>query len=378
MKFKIVYLFLIFSSVSIAQVTNSVTNSLETEEEVESVEEPELLAVPVPSIRKTASQKKQKKSELTVQQKSIQMNQVKLNLDSQLKMEMNQRESRTPSPQAQNSKNQSVEMLKQIDSNSFEYNYYHYESGNHDVSRKMNIQKAEQLQPNNLDVQEQLAGLNEIEGNVSERNKNIQKMVSEGKIDAQLVEYAYNVVQSCDNNSVLVTHAVEDTYPVLLKNKDKNLEVISLELLQSEAYRDKLKKNGIKLPARETIDVQYFEEFANLNREKNIQYSLTIPKEYLRELEQPIYVQGLTIKNDASNQPENLNKNLELLENRLVKRSILLPKSEKIKKINANYLPMLIQLRDYAKIHQPDKLTEIQKLIDTIISYNKQLKDKVK
>jgi hypothetical protein len=124
---------------------------------------------------------------------------------------------------------------------------------------------------------------------------------------------------------------------------------------------------GYVLPKREIIDVAYLKEFCELNEQKGISISTTIPKEYLAGISDKLFVTGLVLEYKKDANYDNFNRNEELWNSKLKKTIAITVVSEKGRQLSANYLPMLLHLRHvYDQKGEVVKKKEIDEVIDQI------------
>jgi len=277
---------------------------------------------------------------------------------------------RTPSMEQQREMDDAVGYFATNAPNSFEYHYFTYTSGNYDVTRVENLREAEKIMPDNSDVHAQLAAYNIITRDSDSAEIYIDKMLTSGRLNANTLVYAEDLLLSVPNQGVLITHGFDDTYSAYKKQQDEGVRedvtLISLDFLQSDFYRTLLKEDGFKFPEDEVIDVDYLKAFCELNASKSISISMTTPKEYFLPIQSNLYVTGLVFEyhQDTYN---NFDRNEELWNSGLSKHLIDDAKDEKSKQLSANYLPMLLQLRKvYGQKEENQKVKEIDKAIDKV------------
>jgi hypothetical protein len=281
-----------------------------------------------------------------------------------------QRTQRTPSADQQTQMNQYVSLLAQAAPESFEYHYYIYLAGNYTVELIDHLRKAEGLRPENSDVHIQIAAYDLITNNLNEAKKYLKKLHSNGRINEVMLAYGKDLMRCVPENGCLITHGFEDTYAAyytqLFMNERPDVTIISLDFLQSEAYRKSLTAKGYNLPINSLIDVAYLTEFCALNATKKLSVSLTVPKEYFVPTQQHLFVTGLVMEYHAEGCTGIFERN-ETLWNTELSASIIKNGREKARSLSANYLPMLLLLRkEYQTRGQQDELLKIDATIDQI------------
>jgi hypothetical protein len=277
---------------------------------------------------------------------------------------------RTPSIEQQRKMEDAVGYFATNAPNSFEYHYFTYTSGNYDVTRVENLREAEKIMPDNADVHAQLAAYNIITRDSDSAEIYIDKILTSGRLNANTLVYAEDLLLSVPNQGVLITHGFDDTYSVYKKQQNEGVRedvtLISLDFLQSDFYRTLLREDGFAFPEENVIDVDYLKMFCELNASKSISISMTTPKEYFLPLQSNLYVTGLVFEyhQEVYN---NFDRNEELWNSGLSKHLIDDAKDEKSKQLSANYLPMLLQLRKvYGQKEENQKVKEIDKAIDKV------------
>lgn len=254
--------------------------------------------------------------------------------------------------------------------NTFETQLNAYLIGRHNIQLLPFLLKAAAMKPNDLLVRQQLLSYYHIVHNTSATDSLISAMKTDGTITPQQSNYGLQLMQSVQPGNTLIIHGYEDLIAVA-ENKDVSEKtVVSIDLLQSEAYREELKEAGFVLPEQQVIDTAYVRQFCKDNMSKNLQLSLTVPKDYLEPMSKELFPMGLTFAYntdlvdtyDWNNQLWNQIWDQTLLTNKQVKWS-------------ANYLPMLLSLRkQYELTEQPEMVQEIDRVIKILTEGTKQEK----
>lgn len=282
-----------------------------------------------------------------------------------------QRNQRTPTEAQQDRLDNTVEYFEQTAPQSFEYNYYKYAAGNHNTSLEPNLKKAEELRPNNTDVQVQYAAYYMIAGDAKNAVTYMDKLIQSGRLSQSSVDYGEDVLLSVPKSGVLITHGFDDTYGAFYSQQSrgvrKDVTIISLDLLQSESFRKRLKNKGYQLPASNVIDVSYLNKFCSLNAGKGLSISMTTPKEYFKPILNDLYPVGLVFEYSANGSTDNFSANENLWKNTLKMKVVNAPKDDKAKQLSSNYLPMLMHLRRVYHLKGDKKnLKEVDAVIDKV------------
>lgn len=282
-----------------------------------------------------------------------------------------QRTQRTPTPAQQQQMNVVVDALEESAPESFEYHYYKYIAGNYNVALIDHLKKAEALKPNNSDVHIQMAAYYLITNDTKNAITYLEKLSKSSRLSKEVIEYSEDILRSVRPGGTLITHGTDDTYGTafvqLSKKIRPDVRIISLDLLQSDKYRENLKANGYSIPDSKVVNVQFLQQFCIKNSTKNISVSMTTPKEYLVGIQQNLFTVGLNFEYHTDLTFNNFNRNEELWNKDLTKTVAENATNEKGKQLSANYLPMLLVLRKvYEQKNETEKLKEIDRSIDKI------------
>ncbi|RFC53792.1 hypothetical protein DXU93_11740 [Brumimicrobium aurantiacum] len=271
---------------------------------------------------------------------------------------------KTPTPKQQKQFEAQLKYIKSLDHKSFDYHLLNYQVGNYDFSRIKSLKTAAKIKPLDFTVLKELSAYYYIIDDQKDLSNHLIKIDQQGYFSSDLIAFATNTLLSLPKKSVLVSHGEQDTYPLLIQQKIKNIrsdvEIISLEHLQSEDYRKKLKKQGMKMPNTEIIDTHFFDQFLALNKNHNIVVASTLPKPYLMKVE-GIANAGLGFAYESSVKEEyNLN-----IYHQLMKQAIQTHiDTAKDQKILVNYLPYLFSVRNQMmEIEDQNSVREIELLI---------------
>jgi len=281
-----------------------------------------------------------------------------------------QTKQRSPTPAQQSQMDGTVSYFETNAPQSFEYHYYKYTSGNYNTDLFSHLESAEKLKPNNADVQVQMAAYYMINGSNGEALKYLDKLVENKRLTASVVVYAEDVLRSVPTNGVLITHGFDDTYGVWYSQMKKgvrtDVQILSLDLMQSDKYRSELKAKGFTIPNADVIDVAFLSQFCFVNASQNLSISLTAPKDYFKSMLANVYLTGLVFEYKTSSF-DNFWRN-ETLWNEILKKKLTVDSmDEKGRALSSNYLPMLFQMRKvYGQMGKSEKVKEMDAAIDKI------------
>jgi hypothetical protein len=253
---------------------------------------------------------------------------------------------RTPLPAEQSEMDAKVKQLELISPNSWEYHLAYFAAGNYNLDRSQALEKAYQMNPENLEVQKQYVSLKYMEGDTLSAQNMLSTMSLNELISLEVERYTSDVLTSCSMNSTLITHGFEDTYGTLFNQfshqQRMDVNVVSLDFLQSPQYRITLEEKGYVLPKTTKIDVGYLSQFCYLNADKELFLSVTIPRTYFEPISKKLFPVGVTFQyanapaDDLPDRQENmwfyqLNK-------------FGLAEGEDRSKFAMNYIPLLLYL----------------------------------
>lgn len=287
-----------------------------------------------------------------------------------------QRSQRSPTVDQQVQMDNLVQVLEKSSPESFEYHYFKFVAGNYSVALVEHLKKAELLRPTNSDVHIQFAAyywcMNEMEKSLLY----LEKLVASGRLSSSIIDYSEDLLSSVPSQGTLVTHGMEDSYACLYQQLSKKIrtdvKVVSLDLLQSEAYQKQLAIYSFNLPQNNTIGVAYLNSFCVQNNTRNIALSMTIPKEYLLPIQENLFVTGLVFEYKSDLSYQNFARNDYLWNYEFTTKRILNATKEKEKQLSANYLPMLLLLRNnYALANETVKLALVEKALNQVAAQSR-------
>lgn len=276
----------------------------------------------------------------------------------------NSRTQRSPSKEYQNLMESSVKELERTAPESFEYHFYKYQSGNYNTELGEHLNKAEELRPNNSDVQVQKVAYSIILSDTTSAKMYLEKLEKSDRLTDEVIMYTEDLLLSVPEKGALITHGLDDTYGAYynqINNDVRNdVMVVSLDMMQSPQMREKLKQKGFNVPESPLVDVNYMKTLCETNKDKNLSISMTVPKEYLTEIKRNLYVEGLTFKYSDIMNYNNFFRNDYLWSEVLTLKLAEQAKTDKGKQLTSNYLPMLLQLsKFYGEANEKDKKKKV-------------------
>jgi hypothetical protein len=258
-----------------------------------------------------------------------------------------------------------VEDLNEIAPNSFEYHLFNYSSGNYDISREESLNFVYNQQPGNIEVLKLTSANAIVKGDTLNAKKYLNQLEFKNVIQQETIDYTADVLKSAEGNSTLITHGFNDSYGAyqnqLNKNQQSDIDVISLDFMQSQSYRDVLTTKGYDVPVQKEVNVGYLKSFCELNADKNIAISMTLPKEYLLPLQSKLYTCGLIFEYRESLNVPGSARLEDLWYNQLNKKVLNVHQTSLSNAYAGNYLPMLLYLKShYEQQYDYDNMEKIE------------------
>jgi hypothetical protein len=281
---------------------------------------------------------------------------------------------RTPLSAEQSEMDAKVTQLEQIAPHSWEYEYAFYAAGNYDLARGSAIEKAYELNSEDVEIQKQFFSYKYLSGDTLAAADLLANLTINEVLNADVQMYTSDVLTSCVPNATLITHGFEDTYGCLLNqfnfSQATDVRVISLDFMQSPQYREHLVEWGYNLPKSTKIDVEYLGQFCKMNSQQALFLSLTIPRNYLEPLSKKLFPVGLTFQYSENAEVDLPERQEQLWFEQLNKYG--LNEGEQRTKFALNYLPMLLYLENKYEMEGNDLLLEqIRQSKDELLGRNK-------
>lgn len=251
---------------------------------------------------------------------------------------------------------------------SFRTELYRYLISRYDTRAFSHLLQAAVYEPEDKTILRELAIYYWITMDMDRLQLAFQQLRDHGILSDEYCLYGSDLLESVPLNGILLTHGFSDSfgcfYEQVTKGKRGDVFVISLDLLQSASYRDQLLKKGMRLPKLNSIDTQYVAEFVQLNSDREITSSLTIPAAYSKAIHQKKYITGLGVTMSSDPQFDNYFYN-NYAWNEAFSKGVLEMSTEQSIQLAGNYLPMLLELRRVELQLQGD-LTELDTVISSI------------
>jgi len=262
------------------------------------------------------------------------------------------------------------EIIGEIERNvgeSYAFHYASYLQQNRSSSSFAHLENAFLLKPEESELWDDMLCKSVIE----KKNPQIEffaRKLSETSIySAAELEYNQNVLNSVEQNAILVTNGNVDTYPLIIlqqtQNFRKDVRIICLDWFNNSTYLRDLANSDSKLFGKLIINQPYesLKSIAKNSNNKSLYLGLTIPGDEIGDLSKDLYCTGLAMK--YSNTALSNLISLETNWNQFFSKTFL-TQSEPI---NRNYILPLVLLNDYYKESgHSEHAAAIQKLLQTI------------
>ncbi len=241
--------------------------------------------------------------------------------------------------------------------NSFAFQYASYLHGNKSDESFSHLKAAYNIRPNEVELVDDML----CDALITQNGENVRKfaqLLSKQNIyNASEVEYNKNVLNSIEQNAVLLTSGNVDTYPLILMQQLQNFRtdvtVINMEWLNSKTYL-----SSICLALGIESGNNFSVEKILSGSKRPVYVSLTTSQDLIQRNVGKLYCTGLAMKYSKSS-IENLTSlayNWEFLFSKAQIQSSDL--------LNKNYLLPLLLLRDhYTNTGKPEQADETQNLI---------------
>lgn len=253
--------------------------------------------------------------------------------------------------------------LAQTPSEQIEANILYYDQGNYNADRAPELIEALRLNPNHPEGLKLRVANSLVIGDTLTVLTTLNRIESLGLTPPAIRCYASDLINSVPNQTTLITHGTLDTYYAFYEQQlaQKNaINIVSLDLLQSQQYRALLLKKGYSIPVQPTVDVTYLGDFIRINPTTKFAFSMTIPREYLLQFEQDIVPNGLVFL-----YPNTLDEAQVLLNNeRFLDSFSYLDCGEEpddiVSPLKQNYMPMILTVETLSVDKSKEKRSKIE------------------
>ncbi|MGA3015163.1 MAG: hypothetical protein ABSD71_14135 [Bacteroidales bacterium] len=258
------------------------------------------------------------------------------------------------------------------------YEYYDVELWNDGYQNEQNaadLLKAYAMEPDRPDIYSSL--LNYFEKNRdSEHLKEVcRKWFDSNDLSSGILNYNYNVLQSLDDNAIIITNADMDTYPLWILQYalgiKKHVVVVNINLVTVDSYRKKLfEENNIPVDDFQGLDQPKQEKIIQhiiTNSSRPVYFANTLRTRYYEAFKKDLYLVGLAFKYSKKSFDNiavirnNYERNffmdyVNMNFNNDISQSI-------VDQFNMGYLPMMVKLNEhYTLSGESEKAAGVKKL----------------
>ncbi len=274
--------------------------------------------------------------------------------------------SRSASPAEDKQLQQSVTKLKgvaQTLSEQIEANILYYDQGNYNAERAPQLIEALRLNPNHPEGLTLLLANSMVTGDTLMVLNTLNKIKTLGLIPDAMTCYAVDLIKSVPENTTLITHGTLDTYSAIQEQvalRRNSIDIISLDLLQSEQYRALLLKKGFTIPVQSIVDVTYLGDLIRVNPSKRFAFSMTIPSDYLVQFEEDLAPNGLVFLYPNSRSNEQILQTNEKFMDSFSYMDCGVEPDESLAGLKQNYLPMILTVETLSSDKSKEKRSKIE------------------
>ncbi|WP_341904499.1 hypothetical protein [Fluviicola taffensis] len=312
-----------------------------------------------------SDEKADKDSNASIQQ----LKSAKYQFESNYSNSKHQLTRRSASPEELLKMKQSAQIYANMLPGSFEKHFYTYLLSKYDPKQFPELQQAAKLEPAKTEVQQELVAYGIAVNNQVLADSVTREMIGQNKISNGLLSYATDLVNSVPASGTLLLHGYTELIPV---NYEKNtlgrgdLELISVDLLQSLDYQASLTSRGYIMPNSTFVDTAFVQNFCALNVSKNLYVSMSFPKEYFQGMSSALNPVGLTFAYDQSTMDYNA-WNISLVETKWKTPELGIGRDQQSDALSANYLPTLLSVsRLYEEYNKTEDVKEINHIIMSV------------
>jgi hypothetical protein len=258
--------------------------------------------------------------------------------------------------------------MQAVVAGTWEQFYVHYWNGNHDLNRFSSLEKAYKMNSDHEGILRQMIGYYAIIGDLTKAGKYTAEWEKTGYLTNAYSEYAYNVLQSIAQSSILITNGEFDTYPILKQQSSgvrSDVKVLDLSLAANAHNRALvLRRIGLKLPSNDSVsvfDAAYIRKLAAANPYSKIYLASTVGSGMLQLLKDQLFITGLAFRystvaiENLNFLKENMGEKMKLDELGNGKGTV------KEKMLQLNYvLPLELAAQEYDKAGDAEKAKKLR------------------
>jgi hypothetical protein len=263
----------------------------------------------------------------------------------------------------------------------FEANYIQCWNGKGE-KRYEYLFKAFEINPNRPEMFDDFVTYYELKRDKVRLKEFCEKWFASNDISEGLLAWNYNMLMSCEENSILITQGDNDTYPALIlqqaKDVRKDVAVMNISLLLDKSYRDTYFKelsipefNGLSENKSMKENTQALCAHMQKYSPRSFYYANTVDPGYYENVKADVYSVGLAFKysREGFDNVAVLRKNYE---KNFLKDYLKIDlnndiSSEVINDMNENYLlPFITLYNHYTESEEMADLKELSLLVNNI------------
>lgn len=199
---------------------------------------------------------------------------------------------------AQEALNEIVVQMNSIVPNTFETKYANYWNSAEKLKNAEQLKTANSISPERDEIYDDLIGLYEMQGNDELKASFCAQLNDAGTIPETVMTYNANVLNSVEQNGVLITNGYDDTWPVMIQQEVNNIrtdvKVVQLDLMQEDQYRNEVSKDlGIApIPSKEPEAIVD----AVVKADRPVYLGLTLSPKLIIQHQDKLYMTGLALR----------------------------------------------------------------------------------
>lgn len=274
-----------------------------------------------------------------------------------------------------------IDSMKTFVPQSFEYNLVEWMQSWNDPAKENYLLKAYQLDSNRNELISHMVNYGEVNRNLKMRDKYSKQWLESNLASNGLLQYANNMLQSVDENAIIMTEGDNDTYPLWQLQSigiRKDVYVINASLIQVDDYRNKLFAELKLPPISDTINTKsgatlqnaqiIIQHIFNNVKDRKLYASVAMMPITLDSVKNHLHLTGILylISKDNINSSAIIRKNIEqvykldYLETNFTKDI----SQHYVECLNANYVvPMITLYKEYLLSGEKEKAIQIKKRI---------------
>jgi hypothetical protein len=272
-------------------------------------------------------------------------------------------------------------LVKKHIPNTFEYHYIAtWNSGYRDVEAyDVHLKKAQELGPDRVELFDDLTNYYEIRREKENSESIAKKWFASNDMSAGIYTWNYNMLQSVEDNAILITFGDNDTYPAWVLQRAKKIKpdvsVINASLIGLQDYRETyFKELGIPNLEIDFVKIGSYQKMQTMlvkhikaNTDRPVYFGISAPKEMYESFKEEVYNIGLAYKwsDEKFDNIAVIKKNYEkyyMLD--YLKEEFSNDISQGIIDDNsANYIVSLVTLYHHYKDSEDPKMKEVKTLL---------------